>query len=319
MMHADVLAEIKAVLSNNNTVALLLGSKVHDGDPPGIQRLNITEEVADDFRVMATNRLESLLSAVKTGDATVVDLDQGYSPGADEIDYTHTDANEHVTTVLKGIPKQPSTAPLFKDADDFLSTVSFYCIVFQPSATGDPVLLFRAYSAQKELSRSRFFAIFLADGQYDRIRTPTFLFDYEFDCLAYGKHMYIFSRTGFQRIFRYFEHLNKIANACLAVVKKAIPIANFDAFAESCRSHLQKLSKLKNISEKPYLKYVTMNDIVRTIKKYKLNVKVKATSGKKMLVFDPSDRWVILKLLDDDYLGSTMTKLNYEANSKRRR
>jgi hypothetical protein len=319
MIHADVLAEIKSILSNNNTVALLLGSKVQDGGAPAIQRLNITEEVADDFRVMATNRVQSLLSAIKTGDTTVVDLDQGYSPGPDEIDYAQTDANEHVTTVLKGIPTQPSTAQLFQDTDDFLATVSFYCIAFQPSPAGDPVFLFRTYSAQKELSRSRFFAIFLADGQYDRIRTPTFLFDHEVDCIAYGKHMYIFNRTAFQRIFRYFEHLNKIANACLAVVRKAVPISNFDAFAESCRSHLQKLSKLKNISEKPYLKQVTMNDIIRTIKKHALNVKVKAANGKKMLVFDPSDRWVILKLLDDDYLGSTMTRLNYEANSKRRR
>jgi hypothetical protein len=31
---------------------------------------------------------------------------------------------------------------------------------------------------------------------------------------------------------------------------------------------------------------------------------------------DPSRRWILLKLLDDDYLNSNMTDNKYEANSK---
>lgn len=35
-------------------------------------------------------------------------------------------------------------------------------------------------------------------------------------------------------------------------------------------------------------------------------------------MFDPAPdkRWLILKLLDDDYLESVMTELKYESNSK---
>lgn len=40
-------------------------------------------------------------------------------------------------------------------------------------------------------------------------------------------------------------------------------------------------------------------------------------SGYLPLVFDAADRWVILHLLDDAYLDSDMTGLQYEANSKR--
>jgi hypothetical protein len=40
--------------------------------------------------------------------------------------------------------------------------------------------------------------------------------------------------------------------------------------------------------------------------------------GVEKLVFDPepSRRWILLKLLDDDYLTSVMTELKYEVNSK---
>jgi len=35
------------------------------------------------------------------------------------------------------------------------------------------------------------------------------------------------------------------------------------------------------------------------------------------LVYDPSDKWVLLKLLDDDYLWSLMTEHSYEVTGKR--
>ena len=75
------------------------------------------------------------------------------------------------------------------------------------------------------------------------------------------------------------------------------------------------LSKLAQIAKKPYLASVTMNDIKRTIKDFALQIEVTPDDE---LVFDPSPskRWLILKLLGDDYLGSTMTKLKYASNSK---
>ena len=41
-------------------------------------------------------------------------------------------------------------------------------------------------------------------------------------------------------------------------------------------------------------------------------------NGEEKLRFDNSRerRWLILKLLDDDYLGSVMTRQKYEVNSK---
>ena len=46
------------------------------------------------------------------------------------------------------------------------------------------------------------------------------------------------------------------------------------------------------------------------------NLDVVVRKGK--LVFDesPKRRWLILKLLDDDHLGSSMTRMKYLSNSK---
>ncbi len=49
-----------------------------------------------------------------------------------------------------------------------------------------------------------------------------------------------------------------------------------------------------------------------------LPIQTTRKDGKEMLLFDPSDKWSLLRLLDDDYLESLMTGQNYEVTGKRR-
>jgi hypothetical protein len=60
-----------------------------------------------------------------------------------------------------------------------------------------------------------------------------------------------------------------------------------------------------------------MADLRRVIERFELNVVIQELDGQESLVFDPSDRWAILRLLDDDYLESMMTEQLYEVTGKR--
>jgi PHD/YefM family antitoxin component YafN of YafNO toxin-antitoxin module len=55
----------------------------------------------------------------------------------------------------------------------------------------------------------------------------------------------------------------------------------------------------------------------KVIKKNNLSVQIVQTSAGEKLVYDPADKWVLLKLLDDDYLWSLMTEHSYEVTGKR--
>ncbi len=129
--------------------------------------------------------------------------------------------------------------------------------------------------------------------------------------------MFISHKHQFQQIFNFFAQVREKATAALQTISQHVPIVNFPEFAASCESHLHKMTKLVNISAKPYLQTVTMKDMKKTIKKFRLNVQIRREGGVEKLIFDPVHRWEILKLLDDDYLGSVMTSLQYEVNSKR--
>jgi Domain of unknown function (DUF4868) len=111
--------------------------------------------------------------------------------------------------------------------------------------------------------------------------------------------------------------VRRVAKETLATVRAHVPISNFEEFAHDCESHLPKLVKLRNIASKPYLARLTMENIKNVVKKNNLPVQIAVTGGKEMLVYDPSNKWVLLKLLDDDYLWSLMTEQSYEVTGKR--
>ncbi|HFD87405.1 MAG TPA: DUF4868 domain-containing protein [Gammaproteobacteria bacterium] len=168
-----------------------------------------------------------------------------------------------------------------------------------------------------ELGRSRKFAMVMRKGQYDRCEDNLFLFDRGVDCVIRDGYLFVFGKDKFQKIFQFYETLIKTAKATLKTIKAHIPIDDFPAFEAACEGHLQKIAKLKNIASKPYLKDLTLRDLKKAIKKYKLPIKTTGTGDDEKLHFDVSDKWAILRLLDDDYLESVMTGNQYEVNSKR--
>jgi hypothetical protein len=59
-------------------------------------------------------------------------------------------------------------------------------------------------------------------------------------------------------------------------------------------------------------------DIKKLLKHFpNLGLKTVQKNGKEMLVFDPKDKWALLRLLDDDYLDSVLTGEKYEVTGKR--
>src|SRR5262249_18716266 len=122
----------------------------------------------------------------------------------------------------------------------------------------------------------------------------------------------------FQRIFDYLEELRAKANQAVNTVLARIPVSNHEEFRATCTGQLQMMAKLAQIARKPYLNRVTMADIRRTIDAFRLDVQTELDHDQEKLRFEGSleKRWLILKLLDDDYLGSIMTNEKYEVNSK---
>jgi hypothetical protein len=315
MTEQTALGNILALQPANLNLCVCLASYIGKQDVPTLAALSMTTALTNQFRHIVTVHLETLRAGFQNGDALLRPYDAGYKPDGHEIEWIKSDGMQEISDSLECVPDPVINAPAFTGEDAFIAGLHFYVIVLGDGK--DRTLFFRKYDPKKELSRSKWFGALLRNGTYDRISQTAFLFDDQIDCMARSGYLFSTHRYDFQQIFGFFAKIREKAEECIGKIAERVPIADFETFKESCSSHLHKLAKLVNIAAKPYLATVTMKDLKKTIKQFNLGVKVVKEDGVEKLKFDPADRWIILKLLDDDYLGSVMTKIQFEVNSKR--
>lgn len=297
-------------------LTVCLGSLSGDDEEPKIEQLQLSDELTEEFKTAVSRIIEKYSEKFTDNELVLRPYDAGSKPDAHEIE--HLNLEDHAS-IAKQVESLSSLAqiPLFKIDDAFVAGLRFYAIILQPKQ-GTPLCCFRIYTPKKELSRSPLFAAMFAEGTFNRITQPVFLFDYGIDCLSRDGLMFIFKKHNFEKIFRFFELVLKTAEQTLRTIKAHVPIANFEEFKKACEGHLQMQAKLKNIASKPYLKTVKTVDIKRVLKEFPhLGVKIEERDGKEWLVFDPKNKWALLRLLDDDYLGSRLTGEKYEVTGKR--
>jgi Kiwa KwaB-like protein len=309
MPASQSLQSLHQALTGNSTVTVLVGAEPEENIV--IQRLNLSEDLSAEFLSAAKESVPPANQEVR-----LRVYEAGYKPDADEISYIDLSQNAAIAELIQQV-SQVQQAELFREDDEIIDSLRFYAIVVSPSARRRAVF-FRTYSPKKELTRRAGFAALMSRGSYDKVDSKIFLFDQETDCFAWDGFLFIHNVGPFQRIFGYFDELRVSANATIDTVLAQIPVTNAGAFRTTCTGQLQMLSKLAQIARKPYLNRVTMQDMRRTIDDFQLHVQIVQENGQEKLLFEGSlaKRWLILKLLDDDYLGSTMTHEKYEVNSK---
>ncbi len=296
-------------------VTVCLASALKDESTPHMERLLLSTELIETFRSITAFAQAHYKRDYRNNDVALRRYALESKPDAQEIEYLDVSANESIAQQLEPLATL-ADIEVFEADEKFVAGIRFYVIAVQPPQ-GDPVYFFRAYTPRRMLGRSRFFAMVFSDGIYDRVTDPMFLFDHNVDCVYRSGMMFLFKKDHFHDMFRFFEMVRKVASETLETIRAAVPIHNFEEFVRDCESNLPKMIKLSHIATKPYLDRLTIDDIKKVIVKNKLSVPIVKVGDREMLVYEHADKWVLLKLLDDDYLWSLMTEQSYEVTGKR--
>jgi len=295
-------------------IQLCLAAVASD-DVPVFQRVNISTDVANNFRDVVISWMQQYCKVNQNKELILNKYEAQTKLEKHELEYITLSEHDEIGQQILAL-QDLTELDVFLAETDFVDSLRFYVVVVSlPDLS--PVILFRFYSPKKELGRSRMFGMFMKNGQYDYFKEGMFLFDEHFDCFVFDNHLYIRNKDAFQKIFRFYEMLMKTAKHTLKSIEIHIPIENFEEFKQACEGHLQKVAKLKNIASKSYFKNLTIQDLKKVIAKYNLPIKTTGSGANEKLLFETSDKWSILRLLDDDYLESVMTGSAYEVNSKR--
>ena len=296
-------------------ITVCLASALKDEAMPRMERLMLSTELTETFRSIASFTQARYKRDFSNGDLLLHRYTFQSKPDTHEVEYLDVSAYESIATQLEPLVTL-ADIEAFEAEEKFIAGLRFYVIVAQPPM-GDSAYFFRAYSHRKMLSRSRSFAMIFNNGVYDRVSDPMFLFDHTIDCVSSNGMMFLFKKEHFHEMFRFFEMTRKVASETLETIRVAVPIHNFEAFVRDCEANMSKQVKLNHIASKPYLARLTLDSIKKVIAKNNLAVPLITIDGQEMIVYDSADKWVLLKLLDDDYLWSLMTEQSYEVSGKR--
>lgn len=313
-MPQSALENLYSFVNKADTVnVLMVADKEHAGSgaPPfEVQRLDMSKGLAEKFRDTVSNGI-----AARAENRLAIPYTTGRKLDRHEIFYVKLEDNSDMSSTLDYVESTPS-AKVFEKKEDFGQRMAFYCIVFE-GKNGKRAAFYRKHSSKNELS-SNLVALIVEKNHFDRLKQRAYLFDNKTDFFTWGGYLFVKGAYNFRLIFKRFEKLQDEAKNNVDKIKQVVPIENGDEFLKACQSQPQMASKAARVASQPYLDDVTMDDIEKTIDEFDLDINIIKKNGEKKLAFekDVSRRWIILKLLDDDFLGSIMTDLKYDTNSK---
>lgn len=286
------------------TANLIIALKKHQNFE--MRKLEITNEVADAFREAAIDFVDTL------ADRHLRELEVGYKPDSHEAMTFSRDSA--VAGGLSEALQNTATIDGF-DPDDETSVrrVTFYSVGFR---LGDSeAILLKRSKPLRPLKRRRL-SVFFRDNRIDHLADPVLSFDTDFEIIFYDDWGITTSAADVQSIFRDLDALRDAIREDVQSLDERFPIANRDEFLEACSRDPRMMTKLHSVAQKEYLADVTVEDLEGVIQSHGLPQDLLNEDGEFVYEGGPERRWLILKLLDDDYLESEVTQRRYEVNSK---
>lgn len=174
------------------------------------------------------------------------------------------------------------------------------------------------------LAQSRRFAAIFRDGAFDRLDDEVLLFNHEVDAIATQGHVFFTNRHNFERAFDHVGELREAATRTFEQVCRDLSIDGMDELRSAATGDMNMMAKMASIQRKidaepRYAAALTMANLLQFIDRSPgVDVDLDGQGDDRRLVFRsaPAHRYKILKLLDDDFLRSALTSLDYQVDSK---
>jgi hypothetical protein len=294
---------------------ILLFSSVGVGEFD-VRRINPTRNVAKRFQEIASAWAASL------NDRMLVAYAAGRTPSPHELAFLGIEGNDSIQTVIRSIA-EPIDVELYLPSDGaFDRKLRFYVVAARLPNPGW-VYFFKAKGETLRLKRTKKVPLVPSGNAYDELAEDPLIFDETFDAVVADGFALIVNQATFERSVRFVDEAAAAATATLGELLTTVTVGNPADFLAAAGSDLNMVSKLRSIAEKmaanpAYAAAMTTEKLIEFAEERGIEIDTEEVDGTRRFVFlpDPQHRWRILKLLDDDYLHSTLTEIDYEVNSK---
>lgn len=298
------------------------GNAVED-DPADFyntRELNLQAQLSDDLRAITKSVAESAL------EKELIPHELGHSPQDHELSYLRLPEHPDVEAAIEFLTRVEAAQTFYED-EAFAETIDFYTLV--PTYRGTNAAFFRKPATKRDLAvdstrRTGYRAVLGEANRYEEFDRKVFRFDGKIDFFVWEEVVFISSNHKLRQILGRFEAVRQQVDSHSQDLSRQLPegiqIGNMEDFRDACKRDGRLASKLARVSQREYWSEVTRDDLENAIREYRLDErgKIEYSDGTLKYSSSPQQRYTLLKLLDDDYLGSVMTGEKYAAGNKRR-
>jgi hypothetical protein len=269
------------------------------------QHLQTTEGLERELMRRTRERIASL-----NGDS-ILGYDAGYRPEPGEIAalrIAEIDGLEELRQLIVA-----GDLPAFSGDDADRRRLLLYGVSL--GRADDAIVCIQRFSARQILKTDKVLYFLMQDAVYQAMTEDGFAFDLNFDLFLSGEYAFAVDHAVLHQTMGYLRDVQARAREHATALVQQLPLANAAAFIDACERDMRFARKVAGIVSRSGFARITVPELVRHATTH--NIELQQENGRLVFSNATSERWVLLKLMDDDYLDSLLTGAKYEVNSKR--
>lgn len=175
------------------------------------------------------------------------------------------------------------------------------------------ITLFRKYTEKRILDIKGWIPLFVQNGVFNKLTDSILTMDKYIDCIYYDGKMFILDKTHFEKIFSFMDKFILEIDANICHLEEKSLVDDITALQKLCKSDPRKIKKLNKVLKSDILNSLNTKRISEINRQYNLDLDF-TEDGK--IIVSHKNIWTVLRVLDDEYLESSMTDNKYEVHSK---
>ena len=202
----------------------------------------------------------------------------------------------------------------FKFSQDSLNDLQGYLITI--GNEGNKIALYKKHHPFNLLHQDRFLMVPVSDQRFVKVRNDTLTIDRNFDFMMVDNNLIVLKLNTLERFFGFEEVIRNQAQNTIAMVEANLLLEDIAQLNELSQS-MANARKLMKIRNSPVLNIPSNNviDFIRNHPELRGRIEFNEDETRVRLTTGISKK-LFLKLLNDDYLFSELTELQYDSHAK---
>jgi len=221
---------------------------------------------------------------------------------------------------LSELIKETASIKLKKFNRDATKNIFGYILKVRNNDDDKTLYLFRKYSPKKLLEINKITISIKGDGKFTSFDDSIVALDKTYDAAFISNdeedlsdlNIVIFCRFYFELLFSFIEYYEKEIDNNKEIIEKKGILKNPHEMISLCKKDSRIIKKFARIIKNGALDSMEIEKIIDVVTQF--NLKINLEDNK--LIVDKENIWIILRILNDDYLKSQITDSMYETHAK---